>query len=289
MSLRQAFPELVPSRPFCANDFAEGIRIRPQGQALRRLHVQFNHPKFIRWLLLDLDRADAYFRDEDALLPAFNVLIRNPANGHAHAAYVLDVPVAAHDAARQKPLKLLAAVERGLVRRLAADRAYSGLLAKNPLHPHWKVEWRRKEPYSLEELTGWLSQEDMRPEPEHESSGHGRNCALFDQLRGLAYREVLPFKRAGGSAEAWRARLSKAAANTNSGFAEPLGTAEVRGIAKSVAKWTWNSSSAARFSAIQAERAKKRWQGHKAESAIKPWLEMGISERTYYRRKKDGK
>jgi hypothetical protein len=199
------------------------------------------------------------------------------------------VPVAAHDAARQKPLKLLAAVERGLVRRLAADRAYSGLLAKNPLHPHWKVEWRRKEPYSLEELTGWLSQEDMRPEPEHESSGHGRNCALFDQLRGLAYREVLPFKRAGGSAEAWRARLSKAAANTNSGFAEPLGTAEVRGIAKSVAKWTWNSFSAARFSAIQAERAKKRWQGHKAESAIKPWLEMGISERTYYRRKKDGK
>lgn len=134
MSLRQAFPELVPSRPFCANDFAEGIRIRPRGQALRHLHVQFNHPKFIRWLLLDLDRADAYFRDEDALLPAFNVLIRNPANGHAHAAYVLDVPVAAHDAARQKPLKLLAAVERGLVRRLAADRAYSGLLAKNPLH-----------------------------------------------------------------------------------------------------------------------------------------------------------
>jgi hypothetical protein len=84
----------------------------------------------------------------EAMLPPFNVVMVNPANRHAHVAYVLDVPVGRHDAARLKPLTLLAAIERGPTRRLGSDRGYSGLLVKNPLHPHWIVEWRRDAPYS---------------------------------------------------------------------------------------------------------------------------------------------
>ena len=155
LSLRQAFPALIPLKPYCANDPDQGIWIWPRQRALTCLHVQFNHPAVIRWLVVDIDRPGAHFADEDALLPAFNVVMVNPANGHAHAAYVLDVPVGRHDAARLRPLRLLAAVERGLTRRLGGDRGYAGLLAKNPLHAHWRVEWRCDVPYSLEGLAGW--------------------------------------------------------------------------------------------------------------------------------------
>ena len=43
------------------------------------------------------------------------------------------------------------------------------------------------------------------------------------------------------------------------------------------------------LSGVQAARARKRWAGHVAESTTKPWLAMGISRRTYYRRKAEGK
>lgn len=285
-SLRQAFPSLIPLRPYCGNDLEQGIWIWPRQRALVCLHVQFNHPTVARWLVVDIDRPGAYFADEDALLPAFNVVMVNPVNGHAHAAYVLDAPVGWHDAALPKPLKLLAAVERGLTRRLGGDRGYAGLLAKNPLHLHWRVEWRRDAPYSLDELAGSLTEEDMRPDRERASFGFGRNCAIFDQLRTLAYREVLAFKRSGRSAEAWRSRLFSIALTMNGQFVEPLSDLEVRGIAKSVAKWTWKHFTEEGFAVIQSKRAQIRWRGHEAESTTKPWLKAGISRRTHYRRKK---
>lgn len=251
--------------------------------------MQFNHPAVVRWLVVDIDRRGAYLADEDALLPAFNIVVVNPANGHAHAAYVLDVPVGRHDVARLKPLKLLAAVERGLTLRLGGDRGYAGLLAKNPLHAQWTIEWRQDDPYSLEVLAGWLTQEDMRPDPPRTSFGLGRNVAVFDELRAFAYREVMAFKRSGRSAEAWRRRPFDVAWKMNGQFTDPLGHAEVRSIAKSVAQWTWKKFSKADFSAIQSGRAMKRWHGHEAESTTKPWIKMGISRRTYYRRKRRDK
>lgn len=226
--------------------------------ALTCLHVQLNHPSVVRWLVVDIDRRGAYLADEDALLPTFNMVMVNPANGHAHAAYLLDVPVGRHDAAGLKPLKLLAAVERGLTRRLGGDRGYAGLLTKNPLHPHWAVEWRRDAPYSLEGLAGWLTREDMRPDAEIASFGLGRNCMIFDQLRAFAYREVVAFKRSNRSVEAWRSRLITVAQGMNGPFAEPLSSFEVRSIAKSVAKWTWRHFTEDKFAAIQSKRAQIR-------------------------------
>ena len=289
LSLRQAFPELIPLKPYCANELGQGIWIWPRHRALTCLHVQFNHPAVVRWLVVDIDRRGGYLADEDALLPAFNIVMVNPDNGHAHAAYVLDVPVGRHDAAHLKPLKLLAAVERGLTRRLGGDRGYAGLLSKNPLHSHWTVEWRRDDPYSLEVLSGWLTKEDMRPDPMRASFGLGRNCAIFDELRALAYRDVLTFKQSGRSEEAWRRHLFNVAWTMNGQFPDPLGDLEVRGIAKSVAKWTWRHFTEDRFATIQSKRAQLRWQGHEAERATKPWLKLGISRRTYYRRKKYGR
>lgn len=128
----------------------------------------------------------------------------------------------------------------------------------------------------------------MRPEPARETSGLGRNCDLFDRLRYFAYRKVLKFKKSGGLAEAWRARLFSVASGMNGDFARPLSDLEVRGIAKSVAKWTWLHFTQAAFSALQSKRAHIRWRGHVAASTTKPWETQGISPRTYYRRKKKG-
>jgi hypothetical protein len=102
---------------------------------------------------------------------------------------------------------------------LGADRGYVGLIAKNPLHPHWRVEWRREAPYTLPELADWLFDRDMAPDTSVKTTfGAGRNVTVFDELRAIAYREVLQFKRkdAGiAGLAAFRARLETLALGIN--------------------------------------------------------------------------
>jgi hypothetical protein len=288
-----AFPGMVPQKPYCADELSDGLRIRSRSLALQRRHLQLNHPASLAWMVHDIDQPAAYVAHEDANLPQPNVIMVSPHNGHAHAAYLMATPVATHSASRLKPLRFYAAVERGLARRLGADRCYSGLIAKNPLHTHWRVEWRRAEPYTLGELGDALFARDMRPDiTASETLGLGRNVTVFDELRRIAYREVRQFKRDGSSLAPWLARCESLAAALNQQFPMALSPSEVRGIAKSVAKWTWRNFSAERFSARQtrlSQRANaKRWAGHESAEKLQPWQTLGISRRTYYRRKKQG-
>jgi replicase family protein/primase-like protein len=210
----------------------------------------------------DIDHAGAYFAHRDANLPEPNVICINPDNGHGHSAVLLVAPVARHSAARIEPLRFYGAVERGIARRLDADRHYSGLITKNPVHPHWRVEWRRDDPYTLSELADWLFFEDMRPDATIETTlGAGRNCTVFDELRHIAYREVLAFKR-DGSLEGWASRCEGRAVALNQRFPQPMRQSEVRVIARSVARWTWRNFSGEKFSARQRHRVKIRWADH---------------------------
>jgi hypothetical protein len=261
-SLRQAFPDLIPAKPYCADFLDDGLRIRSRRVALRRRHVQINGPSSFTWMPHDIDRAGAYYAHDDANVPQPNVIMINPENGHAHSAYLLAAPVARHSASRIGPLRFYGAVERGIARRLGADRHYSGLITKNPLHADWRVEWRRDQPYTLSELADWLFDGDMAPDPCVETTlGAGRNVTVFDELRAVAYREVLKFKRddAGVTGlEAFRARLEAVAFGINRQFPEALNLSEVRAIAKSVAKWTWSRFTSEKFSRLQSHRAKVR-------------------------------
>src|SRR5262245_63983896 len=93
----------------------------------------------------------------------------------------------------------------------------------------------------------------MRPDPTIETTfGAGRNVTVFDELRALAYREVLKFKRDGASFEAWFARCQQVAMGINLQFPRALKLSEVRSIAKSVAKWTWRHFSPEKFRARQS-------------------------------------
>ena len=71
----------------------------------------------------------------------------------------------------------------------------------------------------------------MRPDLSIETTlGAGRNVTLFDELRRIAYREVLSFKHA-GRVEAWSDRCLRLAIAINQQFPHPIGHSEVRAIA----------------------------------------------------------
>ena len=166
------------------------------------------------------------------------------------------------------------------------------MIAKNPLHKDWRVEWRRDAPYTLVELADWLFPRDMEPEVEVERAlGAGRNVTVFDELRAIAYREVREFKAAGAAFEKWLSRCEHLALGLNHQFPMAMLLSEVRAIAKSVARWTWKHFSAERFTARQSYLGKRgmtfRWAGHVSAQSLKPWDSMGISRATYYRRKRE--
>jgi hypothetical protein len=115
----------------------DGLRIRQKQFALVRRHIQLNGPASFSWMPHDIDHAGAYFTHRDANLPEPNFIAINPENGHGHSAVLLATPVARHAAARVEPLHFYGAVERGIARRIGADRHYSGLITKNPVLGDW--------------------------------------------------------------------------------------------------------------------------------------------------------
>lgn len=283
--LRHAFAEHLPHRPYCTDDLSAGLVHRLKPAALRCRFIELNNPATFKWMLFDVDRPGAYFADQDANLPRANVVAVNRANGHAHLDYLLATPVARHQMARLKPLEYFAAVQRGFTNRLGADKHFVGLMVKNPLHSEWLVEWRRDEPYTLDELADWLFDHDTRFDPRPEAQfGAGRNVTTFDDLRAFSYREVLKFKRARRDVTAFAARLEAVAIGINHQFQRPMAYSEVRAIAKSVARWTWRRFSPEQFSEIQRSRIARRWAGHTSVSSTMPWLDLGISRATWYRR-----
>lgn len=270
--------------------FRDTSRSTPRPIALQMRHIQFNTPHTYQWMIFDIDRRNALYAFEEADLPPPNVIMVNPKNGHAHAAYFMATPIARHAAARDAPIRFFAAVERGIARRVGADMSYAGLLAKNPLHPDWYVVWQRDAPYELHELNDYLSKDDKRPEGSIErTSGTSRNVFVFDELRRTAYSKVRQFKKEGASFDAWYGDCLTRATKLNSGFANPMRHSEVKGIAKSVAKWTWKKFSLAEFSARQSRCGSRPCGNRVPDSIAMPWKNLGISRATYYRRKKAAK
>ena len=125
-----------------------------------------------------------------------NLVMENPANGHAHAAWVLAAPVCRTDVARLKPLKLTRSVTEGLRCSCDGDTGYAGLLMKNPLSGAWSSEITAPDAYALDQLRAALEEHgDMPPASWKRTKrartvGLGRNCTLFDEARTLAYRYV---------------------------------------------------------------------------------------------------
>jgi hypothetical protein len=213
-------------------------------------------------LVFDLDKPDGYHAWKDAGLPAPHWISVNRTNGHAHIGYMLAAPVARTSAARQKPLRYLAAIEHVLAKRLGADMGYSGLITKNPTHSDWLTVWHQIEPYSLDYLAEFCPDAELAAysrRSRQEASGLGRNVALFDNVREWAYGAVRGYWLPNGY-DAWANAVQAACGSANAFGLEqggPLPPNEIKATAKSIARWVWQRFNPAAFSAVQAHRGAK--------------------------------
>jgi hypothetical protein len=265
----------LPRKPYCTNDLATGLKVRPLKQAIEQRYIQPNPPGMTHFLLFDLDRPDAgsYWIEANAQPPSF--VIKNPENGHAHYLYALQNGVCTTSAARQKPMRYLAAIEQAMCRDLKADPGYAGLITKNPLHPHWQTIPVHTRLYSLADLA--LDLDLTSPaNDERESYGYGvgRNCSVFDELRHWAYRSVIEFWRPGGF-EGWQRAVRERAHGCNM-FANPLQQKEIDQIAKSVAKWVWKNFSPATRQALIERTHTPELQSKRGQLKGKALRERGL-------------
>ena len=236
-------------------------------------------------LVVDCDDPAAW-REGVGDLPPFNWLVRRPANDHAHIAWALARPVHRYPHARPGPLRFLGSIEDFYAAALGADAGYSAVLAHNPAQRFsspYETEWGATEPYSLQGLAdvipfGW--QPPIIPR-----FAIGRNVALFEA--GMRW--------AGRAANAHLDILPMLfAANRN--FANPLPLSEVEGMARSISRYRqqWQARRWHKPGWIDLQRARglqgavARWREHDSEAARRPWRDLGISRRTYYRRKAAG-
>jgi hypothetical protein len=289
------FTSRLPKKPYCTDDLAAGLLIRTKAIATKRRYIQHNPPPILSYMVYDLDRPNSALAWYDADLPAPAWVSVNPETSHCHIAYGLIAPVARTDAARSEPLRFAAAIEAAYGAKLEADRGYSGLITKNPMHPHWHVFYPATEAsnyghYDLAELAEYVTLPNRLPKG-REATGIGRNVSLFDDLRIWSYRAVRDYWKPNGLND-WQSAVLKKAESLNQ-FSEPLPYVEIRATAKSVAKWTWKNFTPKGFQEyvkrthrpdIQAKRGKRSGEvrAEKAEEKAVEAREMskkGMSSR----------
>lgn len=240
--------ERLPKKPYCSDD-KTASRIRTLETALTYAYIQPNPPGLLFWLVFDLDREDASWRFQDVIAPAPNLIVMNPANGHAHYYYALKTPVNVGEKGRLRPKQYAEAVYRGLGAILGADARYACLMAKNPLHPSHITFCPQTEPYELAELDEYIinRNEGKVWQAAARARGEavnllGRNFTMFDRLRDWAYSWVRTYRTSGAGFDEWlqACHLQAELYGDFPGHSKGnLPTSEIKATAKSVAKWTW--------------------------------------------------
>lgn len=263
-SPEKIFRERLPSHGYATDDLQYGLGFMPQMAMLQRAIIQYNCKHSIGWLAYDVDSTTARFDWYDDSCPPPNILIINPDNGHAHLLYALEKPVHNYAEARDKPLRYLASVDVALTEALHADRGFSKLVCKNPLHDKWEVLYPRMLIYTLDELASWVDLNKYKDKRRRlPPIGLGRNCTLFETLRIWAYRaRRQPYL----SEELFHAAVLNHAYVINQEFTPPLPHSEIRSTAKSVARWTWRKMSPEGFIAYQRAMGKRSGAVRKVKS-----------------------
>lgn len=287
------FNDRLPHKPYFSDDLQFGVRIAGKERALLAKYIQFNQPHAMYWLCFDVDRVGAAIDWADLGAPAPTLTIKNPDNGHAHLLYALHTAVRTASDGRVAPLRYAAAIENALRKKLGADTGYSGLICKNPNNPFWQVNVWQTASYTLDWLADYLdlgAANDYEILPDY---GLGRNCSLFDKTRKWAYCAI---RREWNGHEQWLQTCFEQAKTYNQQFSIPLDDCEVMSIVKSIAKWTQRKMTRNGFLEyvkkthlphIQSKRGSKS-KGGGRPSLGEPWVSLGISRRTYFRRKSKG-
>jgi len=263
---RSLFRETLPDNPYCMtrrNGRPSGrMLIRPLYAAARFPYIQVNAPWLTVCLLFDIDRPGAAGAWCAADLPEPVATVENRANGHAHTIFALSAPVLTGWNARRKPQALLAAIYGAMAERMNADPGYSGLIAKNPLAGRaWHVLWSSfPARYELKFLAEFLDDRELNRHLPRKANrvhlaGIGRNVDTFHAVRTWSYRAIKRYWD--GTAADWYKAVEFQVQDVNSYYQNPMPYPECRGIAKHIAKWTWQHFSPAGFSAVQRARQVK--------------------------------
>ena len=281
--------ETLPYKPYCTDELGVTY-IRPKSTAINKKYLQVNQPKLVTYLLFDIDRQGGVLAWYDNDLPPPHWSTKTPENAHGQLSYRLKVSVCTSDMAPLEPMRYLAAIESAMTEKLQADRGFSGLLTKNPLHSHWQTEIWTEHEYTLDELADYL---DLKGHPKKgiESSGLGRNCELFDSVRQWSYKAIREFWAPNYKRD-WNSAVYDQVAAINAQFKVPLPVSEVKAIAKSIANWTYKHFTPQAFRSSQARKGAKGGKASKGggrPSLNEPWADLGISRRTYFRWKSSGK
>jgi len=137
-------------------------------------------PGWLTALRFDIDTEGGGAAWIEAELPAPNLVIVNPRNGHAHLVYLLGawVQTDCSDPRRLKVVRYAAAIERAYNAALGADPAYTGRFHHNPLSDAYVTKIGRDAPYSLDELARYvdLYEPALKKNP---PIGIGRNVETF--------------------------------------------------------------------------------------------------------------
>ena len=182
------------------------------------------------WLDLDWDK-----------LPVPNVAVINPKNNHAHFFYLLKAGVHKNPSSSGKALRFLSDTAEKMTYWTGSDFAFTGNLGKNAMSEVWAVAIQRLKPYDLAELSDWfetIPKETVR-RCIAKARVESRNCAVFDTVREWAYKNYHKFIKC--EFQAFFSAVRDKADRENNYFDSPLTDNEVKGIAKSIAKWVWNN------------------------------------------------
>jgi len=233
-------------------------------------------PGWLTALRFDIDTEGGGAAWIEAELPAPNLVVVNPRNGHAHLVYLLGAWVQTDfgDSRRLKVVRYAAAIERAYTAALGADPAYTGRFHHNPLSDAYVTKIGRDAPYSLDELARYvdLNEPAIKKNP---PIGIGRNVETFDRLRRWAYVAVADWRI--GTYDAWCGAVADRGGQIGAdvGAESPRGhlkTNEIGHIVKSVARWVWERYGAdvpplLREARIVAQREREKARQRAREAA----------------------
>lgn len=196
------FTEALPAKPFCADNYQFGTRIRTKVHALKYQHIQLNSPFKYNFISLDIDypiAPDMCFVWETKNLPEPTYAVINPINNHAHLIFQLDSAVYANN---EKQYTYYQDVKCILTDLYNADQNFTETLTKNPLHPQWKTI-ESGITYTLADLKAYAPKRPSnnvikfnkykRRTVNHNNADLGHRCELFERSRIISYNEVKNF------------------------------------------------------------------------------------------------
>lgn len=262
----------LPNKPYCADGFDWGnmLKIRNKKEAITKPYIQFNHPMWKKYIVIDIDNTGAVadWIYDYSYLPQPNLIIENKKNGRAHFVYELLDAVSFTNNSSIKAQRYYTAIQNALTDEFKADHRFTGLVSKNPFSSKWRVSCFREDAYQLKELANKLdlqtaySLTDSKAKENLKSANDedlvcGRNDQVFHASRKLAYKDINEFKdKAGLLFDNWLSHVLDIVKHQNSVFTNPMDYKECFNIAKSISKFCWKNHDECvkKFSQLQAAR-----------------------------------